>query len=146
MLIAGSEEWKNEPEPCQSNSFQIWFVFQCLFMLIAGSEQWKNEPEPCQSNSFYHLKNIIISVDSGFLPPTELARFHVVSYFTTPRHFVRSHASSFTNTFFLIIYLFLMSISAVLCYPSFQFQSLDYHIFFFPQKSNHDRTTACYLL
>ena len=48
------------------------------------------------SSSSYHMLNAVFS------PSTELARFRLVIVFTIPRHFVRSHASSFSSPFFFI--------------------------------------------
>ena len=44
----------------------------------------------------YHMLDPIIS------PSTELTEFRMVIVFTIPRHFVRSHASSFPSPFFFI--------------------------------------------
>ena len=41
-------------------------------------------------------------LDPVFSPSTELAGFRMVIVFTIPRHFVRSHASSFPSPFFFI--------------------------------------------
>ena len=41
-------------------------------------------------------------LDPILSPSTELAGLHMVIVFTTPRHFVRSHASSFPSPFFFI--------------------------------------------
>ena len=43
-------------------------------------------------------------LDPVLSPSMELARFHMVIVFTKPRHFVRSHASSFTSPFFFIAF------------------------------------------
>ena len=41
-------------------------------------------------------------VDPVLFPSTELAEFHIVIVFNMPRHFVQSHASSFTSPYFFI--------------------------------------------
>ena len=51
------------------------------------------------ANGYHHLHHML---DPIFSPSTELAGFRMVIVFTIPRHFVRSHASSFPSQFFFI--------------------------------------------
>ena len=79
---------------------------------------------------------------------TELARFRMVIVFTTPRHFVRSHASIFTSPFFILFFTCFFHVCFGLSLPvlpltsNFKAFTITFSSFF----SKHDRTTAYYLL
>ena len=68
-------------------------------LAIVNQRNWLNDSPPLitwSSTSSYHM------LDPVFSPSTELAGFRMVIVFTIPRHFVRSHASSFPSPFFFI--------------------------------------------
>ena len=80
-------------------------------------------------------------------PSTELAGFRTVIVFTTPRHFVRSHASSFTSPFFFISFstcffhvCFGLPLSQL---PLTSKPSLS-HFHFFPQNMTVPPHTTCF--
>ena len=76
---------------------------------------------------------------------TELAGFRMVIVFTTPRHFVRSHASSFTSPFFFISFstcFFHVCLGLPLLPLTSNFKAFTIHLL----SSEHDGTTAYYLL
>ena len=85
----------------------------------------KSSPMP----AWLRYRNHHHMLDPVLFPLTELAGFYMVIVFTTPRHFVRSHASSFTSPFFFI-----------------SFSTCFFHVCFSLFSSKHDRTTAYYLL
>ena len=73
-------------------------------------------------------------LDPVLSPSTELAGFRMVIVFTTPRNFVRSHASSITSPFFFIFILYLVFprlFRSSSLFAHFKLQSFPYHILIF---------------
>ena len=93
----------------------------------------------------YHM------LDPVLPPSTELAGFRIVIVFTTSRHFVRSHASSFTSQFFFIsfftcfstfvsVFLFLYYYSLQISKPSLS------HFYLLSSKYAKNLTTKYYAI
>ena len=70
-------------------------------------------------------------LDPVLSPSTELARFHMDLVFTMPRHFVRSHASSFPSPFFFIS--FSTCFSSFVSVSLFLYYRAHFIFIFFPQ-------------
>ena len=83
--------------------------------------------------------------NSLFFSLTELSGFRMVIVFTTPRHFVQSHASCFTSQFFFSSSstCFFLGFVLFFYYPALQISEPLSH---FHLSSKRDRTTAYYLL
>ena len=61
------------------------------------------------ANCWLKRANHHLNLDPVLSPSTGLAGFRIVIVVTTPRHFLRSHASSFTSLFFIIHSLLVFS-------------------------------------
>ena len=77
-----------------------WFfmkIYEFVWNFMTLTVNQKQNTETCKNDNYHHHM-----LDPVLSTSTELAGLRIVIVFTTPRHFVRSHASSFTSSFFFI--------------------------------------------